>query len=86
MKHLLQQEYIGKQIMIADAKNKTLVNMQGIIIDETKHTFLLETTKGQCRVFKHSNVFEFIQNNKRIQLNGTLLVGRPEDRIKRKRK
>ena len=58
--------------------------MEGIIVDETKHTFVLETSGGMRRIFKHIALFEFLQKGMQFRVQGKLLVGRPEDRIKRK--
>ncbi|MEK6907515.1 MAG: ribonuclease P protein subunit [Nanoarchaeota archaeon] len=43
---------IGKSIKVIDSKNKTLVNLQGTIIDETKNTITLQTEKKQIKIIK----------------------------------
>ena len=34
---------IGKTVTIVEAKNKSLEGKQGLVIDETKHTFTIRT-------------------------------------------
>ncbi|MBS3160399.1 ribonuclease P protein subunit [Candidatus Woesearchaeota archaeon] len=43
---------IGKFIKVTNAKNKTLVNLQGRIIDETRNTITIQTDKKQVKLIK----------------------------------
>jgi len=75
---LLRGELIGGY---ATVKGK---NIYGRIIDETKNIFLIETKKDRRKVSKKNNMFEFLVKNKKISVDGKMLVLRPEDRIKTK--
>jgi ribonuclease P protein subunit POP4 len=61
------------------------MNLSGLIIDETKHTFLIETDKKQKRIAKQTATFAFEYHGKKIIVKGTRLIYRPEDRIKKTR-
>lgn len=67
--------------MIA-SKNKANLGIEGKIIDETKQTLLFETTRGKKRLFKKIIIIELKLNNSKVRINGALLVGRAEERIK----
>jgi RNase P/RNase MRP subunit p29 len=43
---------IGKTVTVKDAKNATLKGMHGNIIDETKHTITITTSKGTRTIIK----------------------------------
>lgn len=79
---LLKKTLIGAMATVADAKNQSLKGLSGIIIDETKYTISIKTKKGVKRIIKESIVLELPAERARVK--GSLLVGRPEERIKRK--
>lgn len=83
MKNVLKRELIGAEIEVLDAKNKANAGIQGSIIDETKNTLLVETKNGIKRLLK-GNITIMLKKEK-IKINGSLLIGRPEDRIKKKK-
>lgn len=76
---MFKEELIGQKIKILESKNKTLQNLTGIIIDETKHTITIQTKTKQKMILK--NQIKFQVKNKTI--DGTSIISRPEDRIKK---
>jgi len=52
MKKSLKESFIGKKIRIVKAKNKSLENIQGRVIDESKNMITIETEKGIKRLIK----------------------------------
>ena len=77
--NLVKKEFIGSYIEVIDSKNKTLVGLKGKVVDETKFTLKINTTKGIKRLIK-AHVLLKIDNN---LVKGDKIVGRPEDRIKK---
>ena len=76
-------EFIGKKIIVVDAKNKALIGIEGTIIDETKNTFEIKTKMNKTKkLIKSHIVFNTTFRGKTIQINGSLLQKRPEERIK----
>ncbi|MBI4150422.1 ribonuclease P protein subunit [Candidatus Woesearchaeota archaeon] len=73
---------IGTHVRVSDAKNRSLLGLYGTIVDETKNTLLIKTSKGVKRVLKDGVTLEFA--HERIRLKGDHLLGRPEERIKKK--
>ncbi len=82
MKNLLRSELIGLEVEIKDSKNRCNIGIKGRIIDETKNMLTIETKKGEKKLLKNQNRFVFKINKKRIAVDGKLLHGRPEERIK----
>jgi ribonuclease P protein subunit POP4 len=84
-KMLAREELIGRHVTIRESTDPTLDNKSGLIIDETKNTFLIEIENKEKKVGKNIAKFEFEQDGKKIVLNGSKLIFRPEDRIKKVR-
>ena len=80
---IISDELIGRMITIVDCTDPSWMNLSGLIIDETKHTFLIEIEKKQKRIGKKTATFAFEYHNKKTIVKGTRLVYRPEERIKK---
>jgi len=72
---------IGSTIKVVDADNKSQVSIEGKIVDETRNTLTVQTSKGIKKLVK-DKITMMINNQK---INGKELVGRPEERIKKSR-
>lgn len=81
-KDLIRHELIGLDIEVVKAKNTSLIGIKGKIIDETKNTITIQNKKMK-KILKDQAVFNIKVENKVFQVDGKLLVGRPEDRIKK---
>ncbi|MDP6641861.1 MAG: ribonuclease P protein subunit [Candidatus Nanoarchaeia archaeon] len=86
IKDIIRHELIGLTIEITESKNNSLIGLKGKIIDETKNTLTLETKKGIKKIIKSQIKFKIKNNDQMIEIDGKLIVNRPEDRIKRIRK
>lgn len=77
--NILSHEWIGLDVKAIVGKK----SMQGKIVDETKQTFTLEEKNGnEKKLVKKETVFEIQLEKKRVQVLGSALVFRSEDRIK----
>ena len=87
MQHIsvMKDEFIGKQVLISECTDPTLINLSGIIIDETKNTFIIEVNNQLKRVAKDIAQFTIKQHDTLIQVKGSQISFRPEDRIKKAR-
>ncbi len=84
--NLILHELIGLKAKIAKSTDPTQKGISGKIIDETYNTFKIETRDGKEKTAVKGNcIFVFTLPNKtKVQVDGKLLVSRPEDRIKKK--
>jgi ribonuclease P protein subunit POP4 len=80
---ITSDELIGRPVTIIECTDPSWTSRSGIIIDETKHTFLIEVDKKQKRIAKQTATFEFEYHGKKTIVKGTRLVYRPEERIKK---
>jgi RNase P/RNase MRP subunit p29 len=82
---ITSDELIGRTVRIIECTDPSWVNQSGLIIDETQHTFLIETDKKQKRIAKQTATFAFEYHGKKTIVKGSRLAYRPEDRIKKAR-
>jgi ribonuclease P protein subunit POP4 len=81
---IILYEFIGAEGKVAQSPHEDYVGVGGKVVGETKNTFIF-LNKGQRRsVIKESAVFNFkFDDGTIVQIDGKLLVGRPEDRLKK---
>ena len=83
--NILKHELIGLSVEIVKSSNPNLVGIKGRVVDETRNTLLIEKFDGrEVRIPKDVAVFRFKLNDKSVDVIGALLIGRPEDRLKKK--
>ena len=84
-RNLIRHELIGLRVRIAKSKNPSQVGLKGKVIWETYSTLHIETKNGEKIIPKDIATFVFTLPDKtKVEVDGKLLVGRPEDRIKKK--
>ncbi|MCK4714085.1 MAG: ribonuclease P protein subunit [Candidatus Aenigmarchaeota archaeon] len=74
-----KHEMIGLFSKVSDGGRKVA---EGMIIDETKNTFLMRTKTGDKRILKKGKTF-VLDVDGGIELCGDLICFRPEDRLKK---
>jgi ribonuclease P protein subunit POP4 len=82
VKDIIKHELIGLKAKVVDSKNKANIGIAGKIIDETKHTIVIESKGEKKRLFKNNIIIDVMLDKKIIRINGKLLLGRPKERVK----
>lgn len=81
---IIQHEFIGLKAKVVKSTNPDCEGLSGTIIDETRNTFLLNRNGKERCIIKETSVFHFIYpDGTVVEIDGKLLVSRPEDRIKK---
>jgi ribonuclease P protein subunit POP4 len=82
--NLVRHELIGLKVKVAKSADPTQ-KFSGMVVDETYNTFKIES-KGKERVIpKKNSIFIFtLPNGMKVEIEGKILISRPEDRIKKK--
>jgi ribonuclease P protein subunit POP4 len=80
-----KEELIGLPVNIHNCMDPNWNNKKGIIIDETKNTFLIKYKNKIKRIAKNIAIFEFENNKNKYYLNGSKILYKPEERIKKTR-
>ena len=81
LKDVTKYEFIGEKLEVIESSNKDLIGVKGKVINETRNMFELDNGK---KLIKDQSVFDISIDEKVFRIDGKLLVGRPEDRIKKK--
>jgi len=83
--NILRHELIGLSAEVADSSDPSLKGLSGKITDETQKTITLTGPKGSKTVAKEKvSLSIHTDNGDELLVNGSLILGRPEERIKKK--
>lgn len=77
-------ELIGLSVQIVTSPRISEIGLHGTIVNETKNTLTIQTPKQRI-IEKKGRKLCFKIGRMMIIIEGTALVGRPEERIKRKK-
>lgn len=81
---IIRYEFIGTEGKVARSPHEGYVGLGGKVISETKNTFTFLKEGKEKSVTKESAVFNFkFDDGTVVEIDGKLLVGRPEDRLKK---
>ena len=84
---IVRGEFIGTESRITRSQHPGYVGISGRVINETKNTFTIFRAGRAKNVIKDSAVFNFkFSDGTIVEIDGKLLVGRPEDRLKKSMK
>ncbi len=82
---IVQHEFIGLKVKVADSPNPSYVGIMGTVIDETRNTFIILQNEEKKTVVKDQAVFHFtLPDETIVEIDGKVLVGRPEERLKKR--
>ena len=84
--NLVRHELISLPVKIMQSTDSTQKGISGKVIDETYNIITIEGKNGtEKKAVKGNSVFLFTLPDKtKVQVDGKLLISRPEDRIKKK--
>jgi ribonuclease P protein subunit POP4 len=90
-KNAVRHELIGLKVKVEKSSDSRHEKLRGKVIDESYNILRIEgKRRGEKRpkeksIPKRNSIFIFtLPNGVNIEIDGRLLVGRPEDRIKKK--
>ena len=79
---IMRSEFIGMEVKVLTS---CYAGMSGRVSDETKNTFTILSAGTERMVPKPGNGFMFTYKGKEIVIEGSEILHRPEDRIKKVR-
>lgn len=83
--NLYKHELIGLNVKIIESTNKSLIGIHGKVVDETRNTISIESDNIEKQIPKKTTIFHFqLPDNQWLEIDGKILVSRPEDRLKKK--
>ncbi|MBE0525768.1 ribonuclease P protein subunit [Candidatus Thorarchaeota archaeon] len=83
--NIVRHELTGLATHVVESKDPTLVCRSGVILGETREMLRLNTKNGEVCVSKSVCVFDItLPNGAVVRVDGNVLRGRPEDRMKKR--
>jgi len=82
-KNLKKHELIGLEAEVMASNNKDLIGLKGKVVDETRNLIVLATDKGERKILKKEITLKIKIEKEEVQVDGKVLVGKPEERIKK---
>ena len=78
---MVDKPFIGKELVVEESTNESYLSMAGIVVDETKNTFVIKLMNEEKTILKKGSIFS---------IGGTIISGdkitkRLEERIKTRR-
>jgi ribonuclease P protein subunit POP4 len=81
---IIRFEFVGTEGKVARSPHRGYVGLGGKVISETRNTFTFLKEGKAKSVIKESAFFNFkFDDGTVVEIDGKLLVGRPEDRLKK---
>ena len=81
--NITAHEWIGLKVKIARSTDPILQGLEGIVRDETMNTFTIETNDKLRQVQKRKTTFRAELSTESVEIDGSLLRHRSEDRVKK---
>lgn len=82
---IVQNEFIGLDTKVVKSPNSNLVGIAGRVVNETRNTFTILQEIKEKSIIKEDAIFNFsLPNGTIVEIDGKILIGRPEDRIKKR--
>ena len=82
---IVQHEFIGLETKVIKSSNPHVVGITGRVVDETRNTLTILHNDERKVVIKDTAVFVFVMpDGTVVELDGKVIMGRPEDRIKKR--
>ena len=83
-RNILRHELIGLEAGVIRSRNPSHRAVEGLIVDESMKTLVIEQDGESKRVPKRDATFNIKLPNGLVEVEGAALYGRPEDRVKKK--
>ncbi|MFP4116622.1 MAG: ribonuclease P protein component 1 [Candidatus Aenigmatarchaeota archaeon] len=85
VENLPRHELIGLEMEVVESENTSEEGIHGKVVDEHKSVLKVECEGDEKTLRKRGRVFKFeLPSGKKCKIEGELLEGRPEERIKKK--
>jgi ribonuclease P protein subunit POP4 len=81
----VQGELIGLNAKVVKSTNPSYKGITGTVIDETRNTLIIRHENKDKIIVKNVAVFYFTtQDGIVVEVDGNTILGRPEDRVKKR--
>ena len=85
LENIASHELIGLKTEVVESTNPQILGLNGVVIDETKHMFHIQTRNGKKMLSKKENKLNFYFNSQKFMVSGALLEKRSHERLEVRR-
>ena len=84
--NVFRHELVGLEVAVVSSFQVGFKEINGKVVDETRNTIKIEDKEGNEKIVpKNAATFHFkLPDGSKVEINGKILVARPEDRIKKR--
>jgi ribonuclease P protein subunit POP4 len=83
--NILRHELIGLEARVMGSSDPALLGTSGKIVDETCNMLVIEDGEKSRKISKSNSTFLItLPDGEKVTVEGKKLVGRPEERVKRR--
>jgi ribonuclease P protein subunit POP4 len=84
--NIMRHELVGLWVRVARSTHQGFTGLEGKVVNETKNTLTLEDGEGREKMIpKKTSTFQFkLPDGGTVEIEGRIIVSRPEDRIKKR--
>ncbi|OED29789.1 ribonuclease P protein component 1 [Methanosphaera sp. WGK6] len=83
--NVFRHELIGLPVEVIDSNHNDFIGIKGKIIDETRNTITVDTGLDEKQLPKENvTILLTLPGDKKVSIEGKVIIARPEDRIKKK--
>jgi ribonuclease P protein subunit POP4 len=83
-KNIVRHELLGLRTTVVKSSNPNHQSISGVVISESLKTIVIQTDNKEKMIPKKDATFLFSLPTGQVQVKGSMLYGRPEDRVKKK--
>lgn len=81
--NVLMHEFIGLEAKVAECACREMKGISGRVVDETKNTLVIRTSRGEKTIPKKGSVFCLKLGNMLVKVDGNRIAMRLHDRPKK---
>lgn len=82
LQNVCMHELIGLEAKVSRSTNPKQIGISGVIVDETKNMFTINSEGGLKKVQKKGAYFDIkLPDEARVRVDGSVLIMQPEKRI-----
>lgn len=83
--NIYMHEFLGLKVKVSEGNVNERKGLFGVVVDETKNTLKIESTRKELVVPKAGKVFEFMLGNEIVKVKGNDVAYSPQQRLKMRR-
>ncbi len=82
-RNIVLHEFIGLEVRVSKSLDANRRALSGTVVNETKNTLIVRTTRGIRSIPKNGSVFAFRVGGKSFTVDGAEICFRPDERIEK---